>query len=544
MGYLVNRIQSRRHFSNILLSTLLFITAGLLDFRSLARAQDPDPASDTRVILLRLGQSESVKAPWPVKRVNVTDPKVAEAEPLTADQFLIQAKGIGSTDLLFWSAQEEVWRARVDVEMDLRRLKEQLVTLFPGCTLDLLQNQGVVVVRGTLRRAEDSVALRQFLDAMKTSLKDSKFDYVDATRISGVQQVLLQVRVAEANRTVLRSLGINVFQYGHQDNTFFGASTVGPASGGNINGLQLGPASSALVGDEAVQVPYLTNDDVTISNFVTLNLGFPRAELQFLLQALAENQYVRLLAEPNLVAQSGEEATFLAGGEFPIPVVQGTASGAGTSITIEYKEFGIQLKFRPIVLGDNLIRLTVKPEVSELTEVGAVEIQGFRIPALTTRRASTTLEMHSGQTFSMAGLISKSTNATASRVPGIGDVPVLGALFRSVRYREGETELVVLCTVNLVEPLSLASLPPLPGSLHRRPNDWELYLGGSIEGTEPPCLSEQDSEWLRRLGFEDLQGPGAWSAYGEKPPENSTTLRPQTRAPSTEVVMRSDANAP
>ncbi|HKQ49942.1 MAG TPA: pilus assembly protein N-terminal domain-containing protein [Phycisphaerae bacterium] len=497
------------------------------------------------MILLRLGQSEPVKAPWPVKRVNVTDPKVAEAEPLTADQFLIQAKGIGSTDLLFWSAQEDVWRARVDVEMDLRRLKEQLISLFPGCTLDLFQNQGVVVVRGTLRRAEDSIALRQFLDALKTSLgKDSKFEYVDATRISGVQQVLLQVRVAEANRAVLRSLGINVFNYGKQDNVFFGASTVGPATGGNINNVQMGPASSALVGDEAVPVPFLTNENVSISNFVTMNLGFPRAELQFLIQALAENQYVRLLAEPNLVAQSGEEATFLAGGEFPIPVVQGTTTGGGTSITIEYKEFGIQLKFRPVVLGDSLIRLKVEPEVSELTEVGAVEIQGFRVPALTTRRASTTLEMHSGQTFSMAGLISKSTNATASRVPGIGDMPVLGALFRSVRYREGETELVVLCTVSLVEPMSLASLPPLPGATHSRPNDWELYLGGKIEGSEPPCLSEQDTEWLKRLGFEDLQGPGAWSEYGERPPENTTTLRPQTRAPTTEVVLRPDGTAP
>ncbi len=542
MGCLVNRFKTRND------PRPLFFLAFLLGFVALsidAHAQpNPDPADkppqEPNIIVLHPGQSQVVKAPWPVKRTNVTDSNVAVAEPLTADQLLLQGKGIGTTDLILWSNQEEVWQARVDVEMDLRRLTDQLTRLFPGASLNLVQNmartkdrnQPVVVVTGSLRRAEDTIALHQYFEAMQIS-------YVDATRVSGVQQVLLQVRLAEANRKSLRALGINAIQSGHQDNTFFGASTVGTAAGGATNLISIGPPEGALAGPEGT--PFVFNSAVRPSPLVTLNLGFPRAELQFLLQALAENQYVRLLAEPNLVAQSGEEATFLAGGEFPIPVVQGSTTGTGSSITIEYKEFGIQLKFRPIVLGDGLIRLYVAPEVSELTDVGAVEIQGFRVPALSTRRASTTLELHSGQTFSMAGLISQSTNATASRVPGIGDMPVLGALFRSVRYIEGETELVVLVTVSLVEPSSLASLPPLPGATHRRPNDWELYLGGAIEGSAPPPLSDQDMDWLKKLGFEDLQGPGAWGAYGERPPENSTALRPQAPAASSNLVQTGGA---
>lgn len=504
---------------------LLFLCASISggDFLiNIAEAQpaqsQPITQTEPKSIILHVGQSEVVRAPWPVKRTNLTDTKVAEAEPLTADQILLQGRGIGTTDLILWSAQEEIWRARIDVEMDLRRLKEQMQKLFLGSNIELIQNQNVIVITGSLRRAEDTIAMHQFLEAMKLS-------YVDATRVSGVQQVLLQVRVAEANRTALRVLGINAFYTGTQDGTFFGASTVGPANGGNINALQFAPASNSLIANEAVPVPYVTNNNVAVSPLVTMSLGFPRAELYFLLQALAENQYLQLLAEPNLVAQSGEEATFLAGGEFPIPIVQGNTTGGGTSITVEYKEFGVRLKFKPIVLGDNLIRLTVAPEVSDLSEVGAVILQGFSIPALNTRRASTTLELHSGETFSMAGLINRATGAISSKTPGLGELPVLGALFRSMRYKEGETEMIVLVTATLIDPLAMKSLPPLPGQTHRRPNDWELYLGGAIEGSGPMKISDEEANWLRKLGFDNLRGPGAWAEYGETPPENSSNSK-------------------
>jgi len=235
------------------------------------------------------------------------------------------------------------------------------------------------------------------------------------------------------------------------------------------------------------------------------------------LQALAENQYARILAEPNLTALSGEEATFLAGGEFPIPVVQG---GGGTennaSITIEYKEFGVHLKFKPVVLGDNSIRMMVAPEVSELSDVGSVEIQGFRIPSILTRRAETTLEMKSGQSFIIAGLLNDELNARNSRIPLLGDLPILGTLFRSVRYQKRETELLVLVTASLVEPLNEVRPGLVPGETHVTPNDWELYIEGRIEG-KTAQLSPVDSQWMKDKGLNRLTGPGAWSTH-ETPP--------------------------
>ncbi|HAU38151.1 MAG TPA: hypothetical protein DCX07_10615 [Phycisphaerales bacterium] len=247
---------------------------------------------------------------------------------------------------------------------------------------------------------------------------------------------------------------------------------------------------------------------------MTLFAGFPKIDLEVFLQALSENQYLRVLAEPNLVALSGQEASFLAGGEYPIPVVQGSTTGGGTSISVEYREFGVRLQFRPTVLGENGIRLYVAPEVSELSDVGAVQIQGFRIPSVVTRKAATTLELKSGQSFAMAGLIRRSTSARTSRVPGLGDLPILGSLFRSVRYELGETELVVLVTAELVEPLDVdIQKQPVPGDFHIEPNDWELYAFGKIEGDLESRIKSDPPAWVAQHRLQRLKGPGAWVRY-------------------------------
>jgi pilus assembly protein CpaC len=265
--------------------------------------------------------------------------------------------------------------------------------------------------------------------------------------------------------------------------------------------------------------------------------GIPDANLQIFFQALAENQYLRVLAEPNLVAMSGEEANFLAGGEFPIPVVQGTTQN--TSITIEYREFGVRLHFHPIVLGDGTIRLMVEQELSNLTDVGAVEIQGFRVPALNTRRAQTTLELKSGQTFAVAGLLNRTNDARRSSIPLLGDIPVLGVLFRSVRYQSGETELAVLVTPSIVQPVSAKTPVPGPGADYTMPGDWEFYVRGEIEGATPwkplpPATAITD------LGLEKLHGPGAWADYERGMAKSQATLRP---SPAPRADTGSDAPA-
>ena len=469
-------------------------------------------------INLSAGESTVIDVPWKVKRISVSDPATADVEVLAADQVLLMGKSFGSTYLMLWSEAEEVWQARVEVQEDvprrqedLARLQDELRALFPESTLEVSRSRDVIVVKGRLSRVEHAKQLRSFFERFP-------YKFLDLTSVAGVQQVQIQVRVAEVSREAIRLLGINAF---HTGSHFFGASTIGSASGGAANSISIIPQAGA---PAAQNLPFIV-DAVGLSPLVTLFTGFPDADLEIFFQALAENQYLRVLAEPNLVALSGEEATFLTGGEFPIPVVQGGAN-TSTSISIEYKEFGIKLRFRPTVLGDNTLRLEVSPEVSNLSEVGAVTIQGFSVPALVTRKVATTLELRSGQTFAMAGLLNRVSSARSSRVPILGEIPVLGALFRSVRYQAGETELVVIVKASLVEPTSPGKALPMPGISHIPPRHWELYAEGKIEGREQARGLPASAE-IKRLGLERLRGPGAWSNYDKTIQQSRSTLKPE-----------------
>ncbi|HEV2294152.1 MAG TPA: pilus assembly protein N-terminal domain-containing protein [Tepidisphaeraceae bacterium] len=454
-----------------------------------------------QTVQLYSGQTQSIDAPWPVKQITIDQPQIGDIQMTSPERVRVQAKAPGSAELVMSSADGDIWRARLVVVPDLRGLQGHLTKLFPRASLQVEQVGDIVVVRGILPRAEEAAQLRQFLHALRLNA-------MDMTTVAGVQQVQLQVRVAEVSRSALRTLGINAL---HTGNDFFGGIPIG-SSAGPLVPVNIGVPSGT---PAASNLPFQFLDDVNVPSAVTLFGGFPDADLQVFIQALAENQYLRLLAEPNLVALSGEEATFLAGGEFPIPVVQGTGGDGGVSV--EFKEFGVRLAFRPTVMGDGNIRLLVAPEVSELSDVGAVDIQGFRIPSVVTRRVQTTIELKSGQTFGMAGLINRTTGARTSRVPGLGNLPVLGALFRSVRYSRNDTELVVLVTANLVEPLSVPmSHLPVPGIQHRAPSAWELYALGRIEGESPAKVSPRHSAELKRLGLDKLRGPGAWATYDRR----------------------------
>jgi len=465
------------------------------------------------------GESTIVKAPWPTVRVSITDPKVADVKILTPDQALLQGIKAGSTDLILWGEDEkQIWQRRVLVRLDTARFKAKLDELFPHCSLQVSESGDVLIVKGLLRSTDEVTQLHGFLGKAGVT-------YVDMTSIAGVQQVQLQVRVAEVSRRALRALGVNAF---HTDDDYFFGVRAGSASGGAIvPSIDIGVPEGTVAGDTT---DFVFTQGVSVGSLVTIFGGIPRADFEVFLQALAENQYLRILANPTLVALSGEQADFLAGGEFPIPVVQGSGAGtgAGNAITIEFKEYGVRLSFRPLVLGDGTIRLHASQEVSELTTgVRAVVIQGYEVPALVTRKAETTLELKSGQTFAMAGLLQHTTGAQASRIPGLGDLPILGPLFRSVRYTEDETELVILVTASLVEPMSLSTTPPTPGCLHTAPNDWELYIEGRIEGREPARIDSTSAQWLKELGLDRLLGPGAWDSYGTQIPQSQGETPPE-----------------
>ncbi len=370
---------------------------------------------------------------------------------------------------------------------------------FFGVDLKAEDLGGTIALRGAMPNAGTAVQVRNFMTS--TGLR-----WVDVTRIAGVQQVQLKVRIAEASRTALRELAAGAIIGG---NSVFGG--VQSPGGTPFQPVNIQPTPGKPVGD-----PRFMYGNNPVTSATTLFAGVTGADLEVYLQALSENRYIRLLAEPNLVAVSGESATFLVGGEFPIPIVQGSVVGGGSTITIEYKEFGIRLNFRPEVLGDGRIRLEVAPEVSELSQIGALNQNGFTIPSLVTRRSSTTVELNSGQSFATAGLLRSLEQATVARVPVLGDIPVFGALFRSVRYEQAQTELVIMVTANLVEPLYDGMDRPMPGDLYEAPNDWELFMNGQTAGA---VAIGSPMARLKVLGLASIRGPGAW-----RRPDEARTL--------------------
>ncbi|MCL5279368.1 MAG: type II and III secretion system protein family protein [Planctomycetes bacterium] len=467
-------------------------------------------------ITLIAGRSTVVRAPWPTVRVAVTDPTIAGVQVLTPEQVLVQGLKVGSTDLILWSEdQKETWQRRIVVKLDLEKIQVSLQRLFPTAELTISDSGEVLLVQGLLRRADEVVQLKEYLDK-------SKIPYVNMTSLAGLQQVQLQVRVAEVSRIALRQLGFNFV--GTNNNFFYGQKV-----GGVTPSIDIGPAGQTFPPESLNDLVFATpGSGITAGSSVTLFGGFPGSNFEFYLKALAENQYMRILANPTLVALSGEEANFLAGGEFPIPVPQTSGGGSSNAITIQYKQFGVLLAFQPVVLGDGTIRLRASQEVSELSDAGAVVIQGFSVPALTTRRAEATLELNSGQSFAMAGLLRTTDAAVSSRIPGLGDLPILGPLFRSTQYKNQQTELVILVTAALVEPMSVATAPPLPGAAFAEPNDWEFYIEGRIEGKGPAKIDPAGRKWLKDMGLDQLAGPGAWDTYEEQTyPELARTAEAQ-----------------
>jgi pilus assembly protein CpaC len=402
-------------------------------------------------------------------RVSIGQPQVADVNMIGPSNILVTGKQPGTTQMIIWDDQNRSQVVDVTVAFDLQALQEQLRTMFPNSKIEATSVGNAVALRGqvpNLQTAEQAVAVA-------TPFAERVLNFLE---ISGGQQVMLQVRFAEVSRSATNALGVNL---GFTDGTTFGASNVGQVNPFGVDGGGL--ASSPV------------NPAVTVFG----RAAFGNITLDFFINALRQNNLLRVLAEPNLIAMSGQEANFLAGGEFPIPVTQGGGAGAGgIAITVEYREFGVRLKMIPVVLGDGRIRLKVAPEVSDLDFTTAVRFNGFVVPGLTSRRVETTVELAEGQTFAIAGLLNNSVTATKDVTPVLGDLPVLGALFRSVRYQRKETELVVLVTPRLVEALNPADVPTLPGEHWRDPNEADLFLNRDLGGEVKPMSAEESMAGL------------------------------------------------
>jgi pilus assembly protein CpaC len=312
-------------------------------------------------------------------------------------------------------------------------------------------------------------------------------ELVNRVVVSGPAQVNLRVRVAEVQRSVTKQLGFNWQAVVSTGSFAFGLATGTPSFIGGGMPLHPPPAIQNLI----TPINPINSSSVA-PNQAFANLNTSRATVNSLIDALAEEGLVTILAEPNLTATSGQVASFLAGGEFPIPVAQtGTGAGANAAITIEFKQFGVSLDFVPTVVSSDRISIKVRPEVSELSTNGAITENGLTIPAISVRRAETTIQLGSGQSFAIAGLIQNGTNTDINKFPGLGDVPVLGALFRDTNFQHNETELVIIVTPYIVNPVSDGASLKTPTDGLAPSNDIDRILlqrliKGSPPGTAPP----------------------------------------------------------
>ena len=413
-----------------------------------------DPA--TGAVRLIINKSTTLVTSRPYKLISVGNEEIADVNSIGPQRILVTARKAGTTQIVVTDENDISQTVEVVVQANLLALRTMFDRLLPGASIDVVDSDGMIALIGQVPTLDAAEQAQQLAGAYGTRV-------MNLLEVAGGQQVMLQIRFAEVSKSATSALGVNL---GYSDGTSFGASNIGQVSpfGVEAGGGALG-----------VQPTLQVSPGVTLFGVGTIG----STSVAAFVQALRENNLLRVLAEPNLVAASGQEADFLAGGDFPVPIVQG-GSDQGTSITVEFREFGVRLKFTPVVLGSGRIRLKLAPEVSDVDFTNAVISQGFRIPGRRTRKLSTTVELADGQTFAVGGLLDSRVAANKAATPLLGDVPIVGALFRSVRYQRQETELVVLVTPRLVSAVGPGDVPKLPGEHWRHPNEVELFLGGDI----------------------------------------------------------------
>jgi pilus assembly protein CpaC len=416
-----------------------------------AVGNDAEPGADT--LRLLTGRSTVVDIGSPITRVSLTSADVADAMVTSQNQLLVHGKMPGTISMFVWNRAGNLRRYEVSVQRDMTRLAEQMKQLLPGEPIEIRSNGRYVVLAGTV----SSKAVVDQAVNVAMSFVDKREDVLTVLQVQDTRpsnQVLLRVRFAEVSRSALTEFGLSLFTSPTGIENTLGRVTTQQFSAPGYSELQWTKESSDF-GSPVTSA----EGKFTFSDFLNLFLLSERYDLGLVIRALQNRGLFQSLAEPNLVAESGKEASFLAGGEFPIPVAQGT--GGNVAISVQYKEFGIRLNFTPTVVG-NRIHLKVRPEVSALDFNNAVQLQGFRIPALTTRRTETELELGNGQTFAIAGLLNNQVNSTLQKIPGIGDIPILGQLFRSRAAQKQQTELVVMITPQLLPNNSVGVTGQLP----------------------------------------------------------------------------------
>lgn len=392
-----------------------------------------------------------------LKRISVTDPTVAYATVITPTQILVHGRAPGEVSLLIWDELERSRSFDLRVDVDVSACAEEEHRVFPDEQISVSPSRAAIVLSGHVTTEDVAKRAGELASAYsKNVINVLTFGPV------GAQEVLLEVKFAEVDRSALTQLGVNVFSTG-------AGNLIGTSTTGQYGGF----ASQSISQTQGQSPPFSTTQ--TVSNVLNLFLFQPNIHLGAVIQALQTKNLLQILAEPNLIAVNGKKASFLAGGQFPFPIVQ---PGQGfTAVTISFKEFGVKLEFTPVIMPNGNIHLVVAPEVSTLDFADALTISGFTVPALSTRKAETEFELRDGQSFVIAGLIDNRVTDIWNKIPGLGDIPILGTFFKSKSIQKSNSELMVLCTVHRISPYN----EPPPGPANPQP----FMNNGKFDGKKP-----------------------------------------------------------
>ncbi|MBA2466103.1 MAG: type II and III secretion system protein family protein [Sphingomonas sp.] len=426
-----------------------------------AHAQSQPSYRPSGQVMLSVGEGQMVKLSRNVADVWVSNPAAADVHVTNPRQLNLFGKESGEATVIATASDGSVvYATNVRVGSNITSMNDMLRVAMPDASITVTNVGQLAVLNGTVSSPADAAQAEQLVRAMlnpgmDTTAPGAALRVIPVNRLKTAVplQVTLKVRIAEVNRSLLKQIGVNLFSSDNTSGFQFGIGQGGTKTvGGGTSPFSVGSLSAG----------------GTVLGGAGRLLGL---DLAGALDLAEKDGLVTVLAEPNLTALSGETASFLAGGEFPIPVSQ-----SQDAVTIEYKQYGVGLAFTPVVLGDGRISMRVRPEVSELSNEGAVKLNDFIVPALTTRRAETTVELGSGQSFMIAGLLRNSNTNDVSKAPFLGDLPILGALFRSTSYRRSETELVIIVTPYLVRPVSNQMAMPTNG--YRAPSDTQRVIEG------------------------------------------------------------------
>lgn len=408
--------------------------AGLMGVLFTCCAAAQTGAEDLR---LTVGKSVVIDYPSDIRQISTSAPEVLDASPVTTREILVHGKGLGSATMVVWSkaGQRTFYNVTVDLNLDpLRRLMRET---FPNENIHVQSSRDSISLTGQVSSKEDADRML----ALATPFAKTVVSNLSLPVAPIEKQILLRVKFAELDRTRENQYGVNLFSLG-ATNTI-GSTTTGQFTSGSINGIGTGQKSS-----------------LSITDALNLFAFRPDLNLGAFIKALQQENILQILAEPNLVTSDGKEASFLVGGEFPVPVLQG-GSNAG-SVTIQFREYGIRLYFTPLLTPNKTIQMHLRQEVSTIDLANAVTFNGYTIPALSTRKAETNIELAEGQSFVVAGLIDNRETEVLSKIPGLGDLPILGALFKSRDEKKQRTELVMIVTPELTQPLNPNEPKPIP----------------------------------------------------------------------------------